>query len=137
MKKYLFLLSLVCLFSNVSYGQAYEDLVGKASMLYKQQKYLLSAKIYQKALAIQMDQSKDVYEAAKAWAMADGQSAEAFKLLKYCIDKGWIKEKQLIQDKAFDKIRDTEEWAVLKSMLAQQPEIASPPKDTTNNQYRN
>lgn len=131
--KYLFAIALLCLVGSIGYGQSYEEMVGKAAMFYKQKKYLLSAKIYQKAFQEKKDQATDVFTAAKAWAMVDGQHEEAFSLLKLCIDNGWVTAAQLQEEKAFNKIRDMEEWAVLKSRIAFQAKLQATPQDTTGN----
>lgn len=130
---------LTCFLFAVSFtlvqAQAYENLVDKAQSFYQQKKYLLSARIYQKAFLEKMDNGDDVLMAAKAWSMADNQE-EAFKLLKLSIDKHWVKKEQLENEKDFEGLRNREEWKVLMTQMDLKATEKVVKKDSTESNGR-
>lgn len=109
--KYLFSI-LICLITFAIQAQTFEDFINNGDHLYDEEKYLESAKEYQKAFNIQDGSASQYYNAACSWALS-GDTVQAIKLLSLSAEKGWKNLKHIKRDKDLTGLKSLNEWNLI------------------------
>ena len=91
-------------------AQTFDELIKSGDNLYDEEKYLESAKEYQKAFEIKEGSSLQCYNAACSWALT-GDTIEAMKYLSLSADKGWKNLKHVKKDKDLLNLHSVQEWS--------------------------
>ena len=104
------LLILISFLSLSLQAQAFNELIKSGDNLYKEEKYLESAKEYQKAFEIKEGSSVQYYNAACSWALTD-DTIQSIKYLNLSADKGWKNLKHIKRDKDLFSLHSVQEWS--------------------------
>lgn len=95
-------------------AQTFEDFINNGDKLYRESKYLESAKEYDEAFDLNEGTDGQYYNAACSWALSL-DTINSIKYLKLSANKGWKNLKHIKQDKDLTSLHSTKEW---KKILA-------------------
>lgn len=91
-------------------AQTFDELIKNGDNFYDEEKYLNSAKEYQKAFEIKEGSSGQYYNAACSWALA-GDTIQSMRHLNLSADKGWKNLKHIKRDKDLLSLQSVQEWS--------------------------
>jgi len=103
------ILLVLALFAFQLSAQTYQELIGKANALYKEEAYQASGKQFDAAFELQEGNSSDYYNAACSWALADNKE-QAIIYLAQSVEKGWRSVKWMQQDKDLKPLHEHIAW---------------------------
>jgi len=109
---------LIYLLTITIQAQTFDDLIRNGDKLYDEEKYLESAKEYEKAFNIEEGNAVQYYNAACSWALS-GDTIQSIKNLNLSADKGWKNLKHIKRDKDLSSLYEIEGWSeILKKVQA-------------------
>ena len=101
---------LICLLTITIQAQTFEELIRNGDKLYNEEKYLESAKKYEKALNFEEGNTGQYYNAACSWALS-GDTIQSIKNLNLSADKGWKNLKYIKRDKDLSSLYEIKGWS--------------------------
>lgn len=91
-------------------AQTFEELIRNGDKLYNEEKYLESAKEYEKALNFEEGNAGQYYNAACSWALS-GDTIQSIKNLNLSAEKGWKNLKLIKRDKDLSSLYEIKGWS--------------------------
>lgn len=101
---------LICLLSITIQAQTFDDLIRNGDKLYNEEKYLESAKEYEKAFNFEEGNAGQYYNAACSWALS-GDTIQAIKNLNLSAEKGWKNLKHIKRDNDLSSLYEIKGWS--------------------------
>lgn len=101
---------LICLLTITIQAQTFEELIRNGDKLYNEEKYLESAKKYEKALNFEEGNAGQYYNAACSWALS-GDTIQSIKNLNLSAEKGWKNLKYIKRDKDLSSLYEIKGWS--------------------------
>lgn len=101
---------LICLLTITIQAQTFEELIRNGDKLYNEEKYLESAKKYEKALNFEEGNTGQYYNAACSWALS-GDTIQSIKNLNLSAEKGWKNLKYIKRDKDLSSLYEIKGWS--------------------------
>lgn len=104
-----FLTILICLIMVSIQAQTFQELIQLGDKLYNEEKYLESAKEYDKAFEMEEGNAGQYYNAACSWALSS-DTIQSIKYLNLSAEKGWKNLKHLKRDKDLTSLHSVKRW---------------------------
>jgi hypothetical protein len=101
---------LICLLTITIQAQTFEELIRNGDKLYDEEKYLESAKEYEKAFNLEEGNASQYYNAACSWALS-GDTIQSIKNLNLSANKGWKNLKHIKRDKDLSSLYEIKGWS--------------------------
>jgi len=101
---------LICLLTITIQAQTFEELIRNGDKLYNEEKYLESAKEYEKAFNFEEGNAGQYYNAACSWALS-GDTIKSIKNLNLSAEKGWKNLKHIKRDKDLSSLYEIKGWS--------------------------
>ena len=101
---------LICLLTITIQAQTFEELIRNGDKLYNEEKYLESAKKYEKALNFEEGNTGQYYNAACSWELS-GDTIQSIKNLNLSAEKGWKNLKYIKRDKDLSSLYEIKGWS--------------------------
>jgi hypothetical protein len=105
--------TLIILISFLAFSlqaQTFEEIIKSGDTFYDEEKYLESAKEYNKAFEIKEGSSGQYYNAACSWALT-GDTIQSIKYLNLSADNGWKNLKHIKRDKDLQSLHSVQAWS--------------------------
>jgi len=90
-------------------AQTFEGFIQNGNKLYHEEKYLESAKEYDKAFGLQKGNSSQYYNAACSWALS-GDTINSMRYLNLSVESGWKNLKHIKIDKDLISLHSIKGW---------------------------
>ncbi len=100
---------LICLITFTLQAQTFKELIQTANKFYNEEKYLESAKAYEKAFALEEGNANQYYNAACSWALS-GDTILSMNYLNLSAEKGWKNLKHIKRDKDLQNLHSVQGW---------------------------
>lgn len=104
------LIVLISLITLSIQAQTFDEIIKNADEYYDEEKYLQSAKKYDKAFEIKEGSSGQYYNAACSWALT-GDTIQSIKYLNLSAVKGWRNVKHIKRDNDLLNLHSVQKWS--------------------------
>lgn len=101
---------LICLLTITIQAQTFDEFIRNGDKLYDEEKYLESAKEYEKAFKLEEGNAGQYYNAACSWALS-GDTIQSIKNLNLSAEKGWKNLKHIKRDKDLSSLYEIKGWS--------------------------
>lgn len=99
----------ICLITFTIQAQTFGDYIQTGNKYYDEEKFLESAKEYQKAFELKEGNASQYYNAACSWALS-GNSIKSINCLNLSADKGWKNLNHIKNDKDLKSLHSVKGW---------------------------